>query len=30
LANLEALERIRGDRGGWWIGSEGFPVSGGS
>ncbi len=26
LANLEALARIRGDRGGWWIGSEGFPV----
>jgi hypothetical protein len=26
LANLEALTRIRGDRGGWWIGSEGFPV----
>jgi hypothetical protein len=26
LANLEALERIRSDRGGWWIGSEGFPV----
>ena len=26
LANLEALARIRDDRGGWWIGSEGFPV----
>jgi hypothetical protein len=26
LANLEALARIRADRGGWWIGSEGFPV----
>ncbi len=26
LANLEALARIREDRGGWWIGSEGFPV----
>jgi beta-glucosidase len=26
LANLEALARIRSDRGGWWIGSEGFPV----
>ncbi len=26
LANLEALARVRGDRGGWWIGSEGFPV----
>jgi hypothetical protein len=26
LANLEALARIRGDRDGWWIGSEGFPV----
>jgi hypothetical protein len=26
LANLEALARIRGDRQGWWIGSEGFPV----
>jgi hypothetical protein len=26
LANLEALERIRSDRSGWWIGSEGFPV----
>lgn len=24
LANLEALARIRGDRDGWWIGSEGF------
>jgi len=26
LANLEALARVRADRGGWWIGSEGFPV----
>jgi beta-glucosidase/6-phospho-beta-glucosidase/beta-galactosidase len=26
LANLEALDRIRDDRSGWWIGSEGFPV----
>ena len=26
LANLEALARIRDDRRGWWIGSEGFPV----
>ena len=26
LANLEALARIRSDRAGWWIGSEGFPV----
>ncbi len=26
LANLEAVARIRGDRRGWWIGSEGFPV----
>jgi beta-glucosidase len=26
LANLEALARIRADRGGWWIGSEGFLV----
>jgi hypothetical protein len=26
LANLEALARVRDDRGGWWIGSEGFPV----
>jgi hypothetical protein len=26
LANLEAIDRIRDDRGGWWIGSEGFPV----
>ena len=26
LANLEALARIRSDRQGWWIGSEGFPV----
>jgi beta-glucosidase len=25
-ANLEALARIRDDRGGWWIGSEGFLV----
>ncbi len=24
LANLEALRRIRADRDGWWIGSEGF------
>ena len=24
LANLEALSRIRADRDGWWIGSEGF------
>ncbi|MCB0976899.1 MAG: family 1 glycosylhydrolase [Acidimicrobiales bacterium] len=24
LANLEALARVRGDRDGWWIGSEGF------
>ena len=26
LANLEAIARIRSDRGGWWIGSEGFDV----
>jgi hypothetical protein len=26
LANLEALARIRDDRGGWWIGAEAFPV----
>jgi hypothetical protein len=26
LANLEAVARIRDDRRGWWIGSEGFPV----
>ena len=26
LANLEALARIRSDRGGWWIGAEGFLV----
>ncbi len=26
LANLEAIARIRADRGGWWIGSEGFDV----
>jgi hypothetical protein len=26
LANLEAVARIRDDRDGWWIGSEGFPV----
>jgi hypothetical protein len=26
LANLEALERIRSDRGGWWIGAEAFEV----
>jgi len=25
-ANLEAVELIRGDRDGWWIGSEGFDV----
>ena len=25
-ANLEAVELIRADRGGWWIGSEGFDV----
>ncbi|MFM7225128.1 MAG: family 1 glycosylhydrolase, partial [Actinomycetota bacterium] len=25
-ANLEALARIRADRDGWWIGSEGFDV----
>lgn len=24
LANLEALDRINSDRGGWWIGAEGF------
>jgi beta-glucosidase len=24
LANLEAVERIRADRAGWWIGAEGF------
>jgi beta-glucosidase len=24
LANLEAVERIRADRDGWWIGAEGF------
>jgi hypothetical protein len=26
LANLEAVELIRDDRDGWWIGSEGFDV----
>ncbi|MGD0313775.1 MAG: family 1 glycosylhydrolase [Acidimicrobiales bacterium] len=26
LANLEALARIRADRGGWWIGAEAFDV----
>ena len=26
LANLEAIDRIRSDRGGWWIGSEGFDI----
>jgi hypothetical protein len=26
LANLEALARIREDRGGWWIGAEAFSV----
>ena len=26
LANLEALDRIRSDRDGWWIGAEAFPV----
>jgi hypothetical protein len=26
LANLEALARIRADRGGWWIGAEAFEV----
>jgi len=26
LANLEALARVRADRDGWWIGSEGFDV----
>ncbi len=26
LANLEAIARIRADRDGWWIGSEGFDV----
>lgn len=25
-ANLEAVELIRADRGGWWIGSEGFDI----
>lgn len=25
-ANLEAMEAIRADRGGWWIGSEGFDI----
>jgi len=25
-ANLEAVELVRADRGGWWIGSEGFDV----
>lgn len=24
LANLEAIARVRADRGGWWIGAEGF------
>lgn len=26
LANLEAIDRIRADRDGWWIGSEGFDI----
>lgn len=26
LANLEAIARIRADRDGWWIGSEGFDI----
>ena len=26
LANLEAIARVRADRHGWWIGSEGFDV----
>jgi beta-glucosidase len=26
LANLEAMARVRADRSGWWIGSEGFGV----
>lgn len=26
LANLEAMARVRADRGGWWIGSEGFDI----
>ena len=26
LANLEAIERVRSDRGGWWVGSEGFDI----
>lgn len=26
LANLEAIARIRADRNGWWIGSEGFDI----
>lgn len=26
LANLEAIARIRADREGWWIGSEGFDI----
>lgn len=26
LANLEAIDRIRTDRNGWWIGSEGFDI----
>lgn len=26
LANLEAIARVRADRGGWWIGSEGFDA----
>lgn len=26
LANLEAIARVRADRDGWWIGSEGFDV----
>jgi hypothetical protein len=25
-ANLEAIARLRADRGGWWIGAEGFDV----
>lgn len=26
LANLEAMARVRADRGGWWIGAEGFGI----
>ncbi len=26
LANLEAMDRVRADRNGWWVGSEGFDI----